>query len=115
MIALAGCALSMLGVLPTQASGESASSASTGNSLVGISTNDILTADAKEADQAAAQIQQLGATAVRVFYYINKGTAWDNYKLEVCNAAQAAEAHNLQLIVAFEGVDNGLGYYPSNA
>jgi len=119
-LAVASCVLALAGALPSGAAGEKPTAKSTRNSgsaelVVGISTNDIFTDNLDKAEAAAQQIEDLGATAVRFFYTLNKGTAWQNYTQETCNAFQAAYDHHLQPIVAFRGYDeDGPGYVPSS-
>jgi hypothetical protein len=80
---------------------------------VGFSTNRIFDKDLSKAEAIAQQIQSMGGTVVRIFYPLNKNTAWENYRQETCNAVQAAYDHGLQPIFTFVGYDlNGRAYVP---
>lgn len=106
--------MAALGV-PTNPGPAQAAKRTAGIERVGISTNEVFTDNLQEAEDAAQKIEDLGATAVRFFYPLNKGTAWQNYRLETCNAFRAAYDHHLQPIVAFVGFDkSGRGYVPSS-
>jgi hypothetical protein len=92
-----------------------AASKDTGIGLVGFSDNEIFTEDRDQAEGTAAKIQMMGGNAVRIFYPLNKNTAWENYAKKTCNAFQAAYDHGLQPIVTFDGYDeSGLGYVPTS-
>ena len=94
---------------------EAASNYTPGIGELGFSTNDIFTDDLAEAENTAQQIQKMGGTAVRIFYILNKNTAWENYRERTCNAFQAAHDHDLQPIVTFVGYDeDGRGYMPTS-
>jgi hypothetical protein len=100
-------------ILPPIASGDYKTSKA-GIERIAVSSNDIFNDDEGVANEAAQEIEDLGANAVRIFYPVNKDTAWENYHDSLCNAARAAYTHNLQLIITFNGYDsNGLGYYPT--
>lgn len=80
---------------------------------VGFTDSSIFNKDLAMAEATATRIAQMGGTAIRFIYPLNKGTAWENYSQETCNAFQAAHDHNLQPIVTFQGFDeNGPGYVP---
>lgn len=115
-IVAASCAIGMASALAATAKGgQRANKISSSSEFVGVSTNDIFTENSSDANLAAQQIENLGANAVRIFYPLNKGTAWENYHDKLCNAAQAAYSHNLQLIISFVGYDSqGHGYYPQS-
>lgn len=99
----------------TESQSAQAASKAPGIERVGFSTNDLFNQNLAEAETVAAKIQAMGGTAVRIFYTLNKNTAWQNYAQETCNAFQAAYDHQLQPIVTFRGYDeSGPGYVPQS-
>lgn len=112
---LAGVA-AVAGVAATAESpSATAASKDSGIGLVGFSDNDIFTESHDQAEATAAKIQMMGGNAIRIFYPLNKNTAWENYADKTCNALQAAYDHGLQPIITFNGYDeNGLGYVPTS-
>jgi hypothetical protein len=92
---------------------EAASAYTPGIEDVGFTTSRMFNENLEEAETTAEQIQRMGGTVVRIFYPLNKGTAWQNYHTETCNALKAAYDHQLEPIITFLGYDeNGLGYVP---
>jgi hypothetical protein len=110
---LAGLA-ALAGVPITASKADIASANSYGIGLVGFSDNDLFNDDQDQAEAVASKIEAMGGTAARIFYPLNKDTAWENYANRTCNAARAAYDHHLQLIISFVGYNAlGRGYVPS--
>jgi hypothetical protein len=109
-----GISAGVLVLAATAASAKPASAAekSAGSTEVGFSDNNIFNRDPAAAESVAQKIQQMGGNVVRIFYPLNKDTAWENYQNETCNAFKAAYDHQLQPIVAFRGYDGSPGYVP---
>ncbi len=93
---------------------------------VGITTNEIWVTNPAEAQERAAEVAAIGATAVRIFVPITPGQAdIDNDKTRICNAAQAAKDHNLDLTISMLGYlranrkhrtsESNLGYLPTGS
>lgn len=115
VMAAAGCLLGLVSALPNVANGGGSSMRLSPMELISITADEIYTNDPVVADAAAQEVADTGANAIRFFYKVNRGTAWDAYKSTVCTAVNAAIKYNLQPIISFEGVDSrGLGYYPTS-
>jgi hypothetical protein len=109
---LAGIA-ALSGVASTTESQQAQAASETYGMSVGYSDNSLFADDPADAESAAIKIVQMGGNVGRIFYPLNKNTAWENYAQRTCNAFQAASDHGLQLVVAFRGYDEaGSGYVP---